>query len=166
MYTSVCLCLSGHLSAAEQQSQIIQCSKALASEVGWDRCWLSLFAQQFTLQAGDFSLNPLISEERKTTLVSMFKILTVTYAKISSKMVNPRDIAGKAEEEEDTRLIDLDLHSRSQGHEDAKAYTMVDDVRMTAAKSLVNIANEDRLNICFSCFIMTYNAQSQWLQPL
>ena len=37
----------------------------------------------------------------------------VTYAKISPKMVNPRDIGGNAEEEEDVLQVDS---IKTQGH--------------------------------------------------
>ena len=49
------------------------------------------------------------SPRRRNVTTSMVGLKTVTYAKISPKMVNPRDIDGNAEEEGEREMADASL---------------------------------------------------------
>ena len=55
-----------------------------------------------------------INTRRQNVTTSMVGLKTVTYAKISPKMVNPRDIAGEREEEEDELTT---INGREPGHD-------------------------------------------------
>ena len=55
-------------------------------------------------------------------IIIMVSLQTITYANISSKMVNPRDIAGNAEEEE---VLSLEVGNKLASLPDACCYKAV-----------------------------------------
>ena len=68
------------------------------------KCWLDVLSKYTPVSFRWFILYPR-RRNVTTSMVGLKKKKTVRHAKLSPKLVNPRDIAGNAEEEEDVSFV-------------------------------------------------------------